>query len=150
VLGMEMTNGLCRAGDQRGWRVTGELHQCQFRRVVTQRGGLVEHPGPLALGLLQQVGGVEVLAVERRILAHDDGVKVLERFAPLVGHVVPVIGQAGEMDLPHQRGHWLPPLPLQVLGLAGGHGVTAPLQLAHHGKGGVLVDLETGQRIGHK
>ena len=42
-----------------------------FSGMVAQCPGLVEHACAFALGLLQQVGGVEVLAVKRRVLAHQ-------------------------------------------------------------------------------
>src|SRR5690606_17887449 len=38
--------------------------------------------------------------------------------------------------------------PVHVLRQAGGHAVAAPLRLAHHREGGVLVDLEVLERIG--
>ena len=39
----------------------------------------VEHARAFALGLLEQVRRVEVLAVERRVLAHHDRVRIGER-----------------------------------------------------------------------
>ena len=59
-----------------GGRVLRELHQREFFGVLAQGGRPVEHARALALRLLQQVGAVEKLAVERGVLAHEHGVKV--------------------------------------------------------------------------
>src|SRR5690606_14909761 len=83
-----------------------------------------------------------------RVLAHEHGVVILQRLAALVRHAVPVVERAGELDAPHQRRHRLTALPLQVLRLAGGQRVAAPLQLAHHREGAVLVGLEARQGVG--
>jgi hypothetical protein len=150
LFGVEVADRLGRTrhqGRRREWR---ELHQREFFGVVAQRARAVEHAGTFAFGLFQQVGGVEELAVERRVLAHEHGVEVPERLARLVVHAVPVVGFAREGDAPHQRADRMAALPLQVLRLAGGHGVATFLQLAHHGEGGVLVGLEGGERIGDK
>ena len=46
--------------------------------MVAQSRGFVEDLGAFALGLAEQMCGVEIFAVEGRVFAHDDGVKVLE------------------------------------------------------------------------
>jgi hypothetical protein len=64
--------------------------------------GLLNTRAPIALGLLQQVGGVEVLAVEGRVLAHQHGVEV--RFsgaARAPAHLEPSVRVAGEFDVAH-------------------------------------------------
>jgi hypothetical protein len=71
VLRVEGAHVVGAARDQRGAHVLRELHDRELFRVVAQRARLVEHPGALALGLLQQVRGVEVFAVKRRVLAHE-------------------------------------------------------------------------------
>ena len=154
VLGMKAFDVQRVARDQGRTDELGPFQDGQFFRMVAQRAGLVEHPGALALGLLQQVGGVEKFAVERRVLAHHHRVEVLERLPALIGLVLggaePVHRITGERDVAHNCGHGLAALPHDVLGFAGADLVAAGLRLAHHGKGGVLVDLEGFQRVGDK
>ncbi|MNU05683.1 hypothetical protein D3C72_2505730 [compost metagenome] len=50
----------------------------------------------------------------------------------------------------HLRDHGLAAAPAHETRLGAGHAVTALLQLAHHGKGGVLVDLEGLNGIGNE
>ena len=52
-----------------------ELEDRELFRVVAQRRRPVEDARAFALGLLEQVGRVEVLAVERRVLAHQHRVE---------------------------------------------------------------------------
>ena len=62
----------------------------------------------------------------------------------------PALLVAGERDVPHVRLHAGGGLPDQMLRLAGGDTVAATLQLAHHGKGAVLVGLERLKRVGNE
>jgi hypothetical protein len=148
VLCMEGADGIGLARHQRGRRKLRELHQRELLGVVAQRARAVEDARAFALGLLQQVRGVEELAVERRVLAHQHGVEAVQRLARFVRDLEPRIGFARQRDVAHLCRDGLAALPMQVLGLAGRQRVTAPLQLAHHREGGVLVDLEGFERVG--
>jgi hypothetical protein len=57
---------------------------------------------------------------------------------------------AGERDVPHMGLHHATALPEQVHRFAGHDGVAPALGLAHHGEGGVFVDLERFQGIANK
>ena len=127
-----------------------ELHDGEFFRVVAQRARLVEDLRAVALGLLQQVRGVEIFAVKRRVFAHQHRAKVFQRHGARAGFGKPVHGVAGQRDVAHIGHHGRATLPHQVLLQAGADGVAALLRLAHHGKRGVLVNLEGRQRIGNK
>ena len=102
---------------------------------------------------------VEELAVEGRILAHQHGVEVAQRgltalAAGLLG-AEPLRLFAGEGDVTHGTGHQTGRpgrmgAPVQVLRLAHADAVSACLRLAHHGKGGVLVDDEGLDGVGNE
>jgi hypothetical protein len=78
-----------------------ELHDRELFRVVAQRGRLVEDARAFALGLLQQVRGVEVFAVEGRVLAHDHASKSFSGRAHVAVSTEPVVLGAGQRDLAH-------------------------------------------------
>ena len=69
VLRMEGLHVLRLPRDERGRGKLGELHHGELLRMVAQRRGLVEDARTLALGLLEQVRGVDVLGIEGRVLA---------------------------------------------------------------------------------
>ncbi len=58
---MKPPYGLCIARHQRGRRPLGKLHQRQFFRMIAQGLRAVEYLGPLARGLLEQMGGIKIL-----------------------------------------------------------------------------------------
>ena len=64
------------AADQGGGDELRKLQDGEFFRVVAQRPWAVEHRSAFALGLLQQMGGVEIFAVEGRILAHQHRIDI--------------------------------------------------------------------------
>ncbi len=150
VLGMKGPDVGLVLRHQRGRGELRKFHDGQFLGVVAQGARRVEDPRPFALGLAQQVGGVEVLAVKRRVLAHDHRVGVGQRPGARVHHLEPVVGAAGQADLARVRGDGRAALPAHPMHLAGQHAVAASLRLAHHGKGGVLVGFEGLKRIGNK
>ena len=114
--------------------------------MVTQGGGLVEHLCAFALGLLQQVGGIKVLAVERRVFAHDHRVHTVQgQMLVHTLHLKPCIGLAGEVNALGPRGDLVPTLPHDVVWLTGQHVVATLLCFAHHGKGGVFVECDRHQ-----
>jgi len=59
-------------------------------------------------------------------------------------------GGAGQRDLAHLGMHHVARAPGQVARLAGRDAMAAPLRLAHHREGGVLVDLEDLERVGNE
>ncbi|MNT11253.1 hypothetical protein D3C72_1461250 [compost metagenome] len=118
--------------------------------MVAQGGGFVEDLGAFALRLLQQVGRVEVLAVKRWVLAHDDGIKAGQLGPAVLGFVKPGRFVAGQQDVAHAGSDFFSTDPVHVLRLAGADAVSPCLGTAHHGKGAVLVDLEGFERVGNK
>src|SRR5450830_646090 len=90
----------------------------------------------------QQLGQVDVLHVERRVLAFDDGVEKFEAVGRLAGHLEPLVGLAGHLDMRHRRlDHAV--FQRHVALLEGVQGVAAPGRFAHHGEGRVLVNFKT-------
>jgi hypothetical protein len=125
----------------------------------SRRSRLVEHARAFALGLAQQVGGVEVLAVEGRVLAHHHGVSLAQFEGGMDAHgAEPALLTALALDLDGIRqrdltrmgGDPAPSHPAQIARLAGQQAMAATLRLAHHGEGGVLVGLEGLQRVGNE
>ena len=154
VLGMKALDVLGVARDQRRADELRKLHDGKFFRVVAQRTRPVENARAFALGLLQQMRAVEILAVKGRVFAHDDCAKVFECLRPFVGLLLPgsepVGCVAGQLDVAHKGGDRRAALPHDVFGLAGADAVAAPLGLTHHDKGGVLVNLEGLERVSNE
>ena len=96
------------------------------------------------------MSGVEEFRVKRRILAHDDGIKICQCRQSASRLLEPAVLLPGQADMAHLRHDLAAALPGDVLGLAGHDLVTSALSLAHHGKGGVFVDDKGFQRIGDK
>jgi hypothetical protein len=113
VLGMEARTSSA-ARDQRGADELRELHDRQLLGVVAQRARLVDDARAFALGLLQQVRGVEIFAVEGRVLAHQHGVEVGQRGLAAGGFGEPGGRVTGQRDVAHLRHHPLPALPAQM------------------------------------
>ena len=118
--------------------------------MVAQGARTVEDARALALGLLQQVRGVEIFAVKGRVLAHHDGIEGVQGPDFSCFRVEPVLRFAGQADPPGLRLHDAAALPHQLAWFAGAQAVAPALGFAHHGKSGVFVGLEGLQRIGNK
>jgi len=145
---MKGANGLRITRHQGGADEVGKLQNGQLFWMVTQGTRFVEHARALTFGLLQQVGGVEILAVKRWVFAHHDGVHRVKGLVLARHFFKPSVRCAGEVNLPQRRPDLAATDPGDVLRLAGIYRVATTLRLAHHGKGRVLVDLEGVQRIG--
>jgi hypothetical protein len=95
------------ARHERGRDELRELEDGELLGVVAQRRGAVEHACTLALGLPEQVRGVEVFAVEGRVLAHDHRAGIAQGAGGVLGRDLepglPVVFPAGEHDLPGPR-----------------------------------------------
>ncbi len=76
MLPVKRLEDIRRAADQRGGRALRELLGEQFLIAVAQALRFVHYQYAFAFGLLQQVGAVDELAVERRILAHQDHIQL--------------------------------------------------------------------------
>ena len=150
VLGMELPHVGLAAGDQGGRNELGKFQDGQFFRVVTQRAGPVEHLCTLPFGLPEEMSGVEVLAVKRRILAHQHRIHIAQDQPGVRDATEPVVGFAGEHDLACLHRHRFAALPTQISRFTGQKDVAAPGRLAHHRESGILVNLERLQRVGDK
>jgi hypothetical protein len=93
------------------------------------------------------MGGVKVLAVKGRVFAHDDGVKVFEPCLALGCDLIPSTRIASQSQVLNLRFDTLTALPLNVGHFASSDLMAALLRLAHHGKTGVLLDLEGGEGV---
>ena len=91
--------------------------------------------------------GIKILAVKGRVFAHDDGVKVFEPCLALGCDFIPSTGIASQSQVLDLRFHALTFLPLNVRYFASRDLVAPLLRLAHHGKTGVLFDLEGGKGV---
>lgn len=150
MLRMKGTDILGTARDQRRRDELRKLHDGKLFGVLAQGTGLVEDLGPLALRLTEHVRGIEELGIERRVFAHDDGVKVCQHHLRRLGFLEPSPLVPCQGDMPHPRHDLGAALPGDVAGLTGHDLVTSALSLTHHGKGGVLVYDKGFQRIGDK
>jgi hypothetical protein len=141
----------CSAWNARTACSLRELEDRQLLGMVAQCRRPVEHTRALALGLLQQMRGVEVFRVERRILAHQHRARVGQRELALGDDVEPRVLVVGQRERARAaRHHARAAAPHQIGRLAGPQLVPAPRRLAHHREGGVLVGLERLQRVGHE
>src|SRR5712691_2060385 len=119
----------------------------QLLAVVADRARFVEHLRAILLRELQKPGARDVLAVERRVLAHEHHVEFIERRLLWRRDPIPGVLVAGESDagsfadnptaLPHET---FLQHEIQI--------VAALRGLDHHGVSRVLVNLERGQGIG--
>ena len=148
VHGVEALDRFGVARDQRRRDPLREFEDRELFGVVAECRRPVEHARAFALGLLQQVSGVEVFAVERRILAHQHRVDVGERQGRCGLLNEPVVRVSGQRELAQRRFDAPAALPHQVFRLAGEQRVPARSGLAHHREGRVLVGLEDLERIG--
>ena len=159
VLGVEARDSSAARVTARRADELRELENGELFRMIAQRRRLIEdarQPSRSALPL-EQVRRVEVLAVERRVLAHQDGIEIGEgdaRPAQRAGQL-PAASRnqtglaAGERDRAHVRGDLRAALPHQgPRPPAGEERVAAPRGFAHHREGGVLLDVEALQRVG--
>jgi hypothetical protein len=74
----ELAQDIRAAADQRGRGALRKLRREQLLVAVTQALRLVDYQHPGALGLLEQVRGVNEFHVERWILAHQDHVQIIQ------------------------------------------------------------------------
>ena len=107
----------------------------------------------MAFGQGEQLGGVEVLHVERRIGTHDDraefGQGRLNGTARLKPCVVVVVFRTEKFKRCRRRIH--DAVLHRQFGRQGvKQAVPAPCGLAHHGVGGIFIGFETGQGVGNK
>ena len=150
VLGMKGADVGLTASDQGGRDELRKLQNRQLFGVVAQGSWAVEDIGTFALGLAQQVRGVEVFAVKGWVGAHDDRAKVLEVGAARGGLGEPGVELGSERDVAHLGRDGLALLPAHIGHLAGRDLVAAFLCFAHHRKRGVLVNLEGLEGVGNE
>src|SRR5690606_28155506 len=136
--------------DQRGRGELGKLGDGQLFGVVAYGRTRVEYLGALLLSELEQVGGVKVLHVERRVFAHQHGVEAVHRHvgggavAPPAGLVK--VGAVDELDglaldLDHTR------VDIQVALQRNAERVASCDQRTHHCHGRVFIGLQGRQRV---
>ena len=132
-----------------------------------QRGGAIEHPHTASFGDIEQMGGIEIGLIHRRILAHPDHLEVLQRQQPDLTQRKPGIGHLPGAGLQRDRTelHRLGQGPGVVAAAAftgqGRHGreigggahphrLTSPLHGLHQRHAGILGGIEARDRIDHE
>ena len=120
----------------------------------------VEDPRAVAFGAAEQMRGIEILDVERRIAAHQDRIdRGKRRPAGRAGDsstnqsVDALAGREASAaslsaDGAHRAPHLAAALPVQVAAPTGEQLMAAPCRLAHHREGGVLGGIEGLERVG--
>ncbi|KAG1246326.1 hypothetical protein G6F65_020745 [Rhizopus arrhizus] len=132
------------AGHQRGRGELADLGDGQLFGMVTDGRAAVEHAGALRLGIFEQVRGIHVFHVERRVFAHDDCPEVRQRQILGGGFRPPVMAvQVGVGHQRDRRGDGLDDARLDVKVALHGHAerMAARHQVTHHGDRTVLVRL---------
>ena len=92
VLGGESGHGVHVAGDQRGCAAFREPGRVHLFVHVAQALWPVDHQRALELGPLEDVGGVDELHVEGRILAHEDHIHFAQRAVLGLAQGEPALG----------------------------------------------------------
>ena len=143
-------------GTGRNQRRRGELAEIQNRQFfieVAHRLPAVKDLRALLFRQRQELGGVEVLHIERRVGAHNDGIEVFQgrlnfvcRFKPFM-----VIVAFGTEKLKRRSLSCHQSLLYGQFAAQGMEKLPAAFcHFAHHGVGGVFVGFETCHRIGNK
>jgi hypothetical protein len=130
---------------RRSRRVTsvGEMNCANF----ANRARAVEDARALAFGDLEEIRAVDVLHVERRVLAHQHRIERGERhFGVRVLAIPPVVLLSGEVDTRRVRGDDAFQ-PREIFGIEGVELVAALRGLPHHRVSAVLVELEVVERV---
>jgi len=99
----ELAQDVDATADQ-GWRhALRELSGEQLFVAVAQALWAVDHQHTFALGLLQQVGAVDELHVEGRILAHQDHVQLGQGAVLFIAQFEPARGVGEDLQRAHLR-----------------------------------------------
>ncbi|MNN11436.1 hypothetical protein D3C81_1243940 [compost metagenome] len=92
LLGGELAQNVDAPAHQGRRRALRELGGEQLLVAVAQALRAVDHQQAFALGLLQQLRAVEEFVVERRVLAHQDHVQLVQGQILLVIEMEPMLG----------------------------------------------------------
>ncbi len=147
---MERLQASHAAGHQRGRGELADFGNSQLFRMIPDRGAAVEDAGALGFGVFEQMRGIHVFHVERRILAHDHRTEFRQRQILGSGLAPPVVAvQIGVRDQFDGRGRGLDRAFLDIEIALHGHAerMAARHEGAHHGDRAVLVRLEQRQGI---
>ncbi|CVB21158.1 Uncharacterised protein [Serratia marcescens] len=136
------------ATDQRVRRQFREPGGEELLVAVAQALRLVDHQRAFDFGALQNVGRVDVFGIERRILAHQDHVQIVQRQILLAAEAEPVLlvflhaQQAG-------AGAPVTGVQIEIVHLHVVQFVTAALRFEQHGEAGVFLDVDGIDRVHH-
>ncbi|MNZ89380.1 hypothetical protein D3C78_1083020 [compost metagenome] len=103
MLGGEGANDVRAAAHQGRRRALREEGGEQFFVTVAQALWAVDHQHAFGFGLLQQVGAVDELHVERRVLAHQDHVQFGQRAVLLFAQLEPARRVGEHIEWAHPR-----------------------------------------------
>ncbi len=148
VVAAEAVDHVAIGGDQGARRPLGEVERVELLVGVAEAAGVVDEERPAA-GALQDQRGVEVGAIEGRILAHEDGVDVREAELRRPGLAIVEDDPRGRRPDLHRMGDRprFPVLDVEVAQEAVVRGVPARLCRLDEGERGVLVVRDTIERI---
>ena len=149
VLVDEFAQQLRVARDQRRHDEIGELCDRQLFVVVAQCARAVEDERTLRLRRFEKVGGIHILHVEWRVLAHQNGCERLQRPHRGRSDLEPVVIVCGDGQRAH-RTERLFSIPEEVALLQCEQRVTTIVQRAHHRHAGIFVRLERSEGVEDK
>ena len=92
MLGREGLQLIHPAAHQGGGHAVAEAERAQLLVPGAQGRRPVDHPHATAFGQIEQVGGIEIGLVHRRILTHPHGLEVVERQQGGLAEAVPGLG----------------------------------------------------------
>ncbi|MCY1362341.1 hypothetical protein D9M69_490550 [compost metagenome] len=146
VFGGELTQNVRSSADHGRRRALREQRGEQLLVAVAQALRFVDHQHAGALGLLQQIGGVDELQVERRILAHQDHVQIAQQRVAFGPQFEPFFRVGKNL----QRTHPGPSLAFALIQVALFHVEQLPATLLRgqqHGQRAILFIGNAGDRV---
>ena len=146
LLGQKIPETCRFARDQRRWHALREPGGIQLLVGVAQALRFVHDQYAARLGVLQQVGGVDVSHVERRVLAHQDRIQPGERFVAFVQEFKPRGRVAEQFQAARARVRFA----IAQKQVGHFHVTDRPatrLRLKQQGIGGVFLDLDGPDRV---
>ena len=146
MLGHELAQHIRAAADHRGRRALREQRGEQLLVAIAQALWTVDHQHTLALGLFEQVGGVDEFEIEGRVLAHQDDVEVGQRCVGFGVELEPFFRVGEHFQGAHPRAGLAVAL-IEVLDLHVEQLPAALLGGEQHGQRAVLLVGDLGDRV---
>ncbi|MNN00087.1 hypothetical protein D3C81_1126700 [compost metagenome] len=148
MFGGELSQNVRPAADHGRRRALREQRGEELLVAVAQALRAVDHQHAGGFGLFQQVGGIDELIVEGRILAHQDHVQVCQRQVEFGVHLVPALGVVEHFQRAHAATGFIRFL-VNILLFHIEQRPAASLRCQQHGQGAVLVEIDARDGIHH-